>query len=64
MLEEVAQMHIEEFFQNWQLDNLLRKTLRAKVFPKPYFIFILVALIDSNIPNTCLHTVMVTSITV
>lgn len=53
MPEEIPQMHIAEFFQNWQLVDLLRNTLRAKVFSKLFLIFILVALIDSNVPNVC-----------
>lgn len=55
MLEEIAKMHIEEFFQNWQLVDLVRKTLRAKVFSECFFIFILVVLIDSNVPNVYLQ---------
>lgn len=41
MLEEIAKMHIEEFFQNWQLVDLVRKTLRAKVFSECFFYFYL-----------------------
>ena len=55
MLEEIAKMHIEEFFQNWQLVDLVRKTLRGKVFSECFFIFILVVLIDSNVPNVYLQ---------
>lgn len=32
MPEEIAQMHIAEFFQNWQLVDFLRNSLKAKFF--------------------------------
>lgn len=48
-------MHIEEFFQNWQPVDLLRKALKAEVFSSALFIFILIAHVDSHVPNVYLQ---------